>query len=130
MQMTLFSFYRKEVQKKRSGSDYNPITNTLLLYIDNHMEQSLPFQEICNQLNIDYKYASNCFKKDIGLGFNKYFTNKKMNAAKQKLETTDMQIQEIAESLGYNNAYYFTRTFKSAFGLTPAEHRKKSVSNH
>lgn len=127
MQLTLFSFYRKEVQKKRSGSDYNSITNTLLLYIDNHIAQSVPFQEVCTQLNVDYKYASNCFKKDIGLGFNKYFTNKKMEVAKQKLETTNMQIQEIAESLGYNNPYYFTRTFKTTFGVTPAEYRKQSI---
>ena len=122
-------YFLQQNQKKRSGADYSSKTNTLLLYIDNHMRQSLPFQEICTQLEIDYKYASNCFKKDIGRGFNKYFTNRKMEVAKQKLETTDMQIQEIAESLGYNNAYYFTRTFKSAFSVTPAEHRRQSFSN-
>lgn len=128
LQMTLFSFYRKEVQKSRSGAYFNPITNMLLLYIENHIELAPSFQEICEQLDIDYKYASNCFKKDIGLGFNKYFTKKKMALAKRKLETTDLLIQDISEELGYNNAYYFTRTFKSMYGIAPAEYRKQCIS--
>lgn len=128
LQMLLFSFYRQEVQKSRSGAYFNPITNMLLLYIENHIGLAKSFQEICEQLDIDYKYASNCFKKDIGLGFNKYFTKKKMEFAKGKLETTNLLIQTISEELGYNSSYYFTRMFKNMFGISPTEYRKQSIN--
>ena len=129
MQMTLFKFYREEVHKSRSGAYNNPITNMLLLYIDEHIEKNISFQEICIKLDIDYKYASNCFKKDLGIGFSKYFNKVKMEKAKEMLETTDLLIQNIAEKLGYTNAYYFTRTFKSIYGMSPAEYRKQIANN-
>lgn len=129
MQMSLFAFYREEVQKSRTGYYNNPITNMLLLYIEEHMEKNISLQEICNKLDIDYKYASNCFKKDKGTGFSKYFNKIKIEKAKEMLETTDLLIQNIAEKLGYTNAYYFTRTFKAMYGMTPGDYRKQ-IANH
>ena len=129
LQMALFKFYREEVHKSRSGAYNNPITNMLILYIDEHIDQNISFQEICNRLDVDYKYASSCFKKDIGTGFSKYYNKIKMENAKKMLETTDLLIQNIAENLGYANAYYFTRIFKSVYGITPGEYRKQAA-NH
>ena len=127
LQMSMFAFYRKEVKKSRSKTYFNPATNLLLGYIENNIETNQSLQEICKHLDLDYKYASNCFKKDTGLGFNKYLTKEKMVVAQKELATTETPVQIIAENLGYNNAYYFTRTFKSTFGLSPTEYRKRSV---
>lgn len=127
LQMSLFSFFRDEVKKSRSKTHLSTTTNQLLNYIEQHIETNLSLQEICRELELDYKYASNCFKKDTGLGFNKYLTNEKMAVAKRELATTELPIQLIAERLGYNSAYYFTRSFKNSYGLSPTEFRKRSL---
>lgn len=87
LQMALFLFYREEVKKSRDRTYFNTPTSMLVSYVENPIDTNLSLQEICSELSLDYKYASNCFKKDTGLGF--------------------------------NNAYYFTRTFKHTFGLSP-----------
>lgn len=127
LQMALFLFYREEVKKSRDRTYFNTPTSMLLSYVENHIDTNLSLQEICRELSLDYKYASNCFKKDTGLGFNKYLTAQKMEVAKKELETTETPIQTISENLGFNNAYYFTRTFKHTFGLSPTEYRKRSM---
>ena len=128
LQMSLFSFFREEVKKIKNKTYFSSVTNTLLLYIDNNIDTNLSLQEICQLMALDYKYASNCFKKDTGLGFNKYLTMLKMEVAKKDLETTDIPVQTIAENLGFNSAYYFARTFKSIFGISPTEFRKRTLS--
>ncbi len=128
LQMSLFSFFREEVKKIKSKTYFSSVTNTLLLYIENNIDTTLSLQEICQLMALDYKYASNCFKKDTGLGFNKYLTKMKMEVAKKELETSDEAIQTIAENLGFNSAYYFTRTFTNTFGISPSEFRKRSMS--
>ena len=125
LMMSLFSFYREEVKKIKEKSYFSPSTNLLLFYIEDHIDTNLSLQEICKILSIDYKYASNAFKKDTGLGFNKFLTKQKMEVAKTDLATTEKSIQLISERIGYNSAYYFTRIFKSSFGISPSEYRKR-----
>jgi AraC-like DNA-binding protein len=127
LQLSLFSFFREELKKSKTSSSFHAITNQLLHYIEQNIDTNLPLQDICDELKLDYKYASNCFKKDTGLGFNKYLTNEKIKLAKRELATTELPIQEIAEMVGYNSAYYFTRAFRSNTGLSPTEYRKRSL---
>ena len=128
LQMSLFSFYREEVKKIKEKSYFGSTTSLLLYYIEDHIDTTLSLQEICETLSVDYKYASRAFKKDTGSGFNKYLTKQKMQRAKKLLETTEDSISSIAENLGYSSAYYFTRTFKSTYGLSPSEYRKRMLS--
>lgn len=129
LQITMLQFYRKAVQESREGIYYSDITNLLIEYIGNNIEDNSSLQAICEQLNIDYKYASNRFKKDTGVGFNKFFVNKKLELAKKKLGITEELIQTISDELGFSNSYYFARIFKSKYGISPTEYRKRTMRN-
>jgi AraC-like DNA-binding protein len=47
-----------------------------------------------------------------------------MNYAARLLETTSLNVKEIADVLGYDDPFYFSRLFKSVNGLAPREYRK------
>lgn len=47
----------------------------------------------------------------------------RIKLACRELALTDESLEEIAESLGYPNRYYFSRVFKSKMGCRPAEFR-------
>lgn len=127
LQMSLFHFYREEVKKLKEQAYFSTVTSTLMLYIDEHVDTNMTLKEISDILGLDYKYASNVFKKDTGMGFNKYVMNRKLEFSKKLLESTDLTVQNISEKLGFNNAYYFTRTFKNTFGISPTEYRKRTL---
>jgi AraC family transcriptional activator of pobA len=49
-----------------------------------------------------------------------------IQAARQRLETTDSQVSAIARELGFDNAAYFSRLFTQKTGHSPSQHRKLS----
>lgn len=46
-----------------------------------------------------------------------------MKSAERLLVSTDMNVTEIARSIGYNDANYFTRVFKKKYGMSPRDFR-------
>ncbi len=127
LQNEMNHFYRNEIQKNKSRIRQTSVTSILISYIENNIETNCSLQEICKQLKLDYKYASNSFIKDTGIGFNKYLNKEKIKVAKRELSISESPIQEIATLLGYNSSYYFSRAFKLATGQTPSEYRKRTT---
>ena len=48
--------------------------------------------------------------------------------ARDLLLTTDLPIEQIAERLSFCSCAYFRKRFKTRFGMTPREMRKKEIS--
>jgi len=68
-------------------------------------------------------YVSKVLKDKKGMTLRQYIIAYRLKAAKRMLELTDKSAAEIAEECGFTDASYFTKTFKSAFGMTPKEYR-------
>jgi two-component system response regulator YesN len=47
-----------------------------------------------------------------------------MEAAKEMLRDTDLNVSEICEKVGYSDSKYFTKTFTREAGLKPNQYRK------
>lgn len=68
-------------------------------------------------------YVSKMLKDRKGVTLRQYIIQYRLKLAKRMLEATAKSINEIAEETGFTDASYFTKTFKSAFGMTPKEYR-------
>lgn len=65
------------------------------------------------------------FKRIMNVPPLEFFTRLKMQAACDKLKLTNDSVQSIASSLGYNDAFYFSRLFKRHNDLSPKAYRTK-----
>ena len=54
-----------------------------------------------------------------------YILSLRISNAQILLETTDYNITEIAEIVGYENPLYFSRLFKKQVGVSPSDFRKQ-----
>lgn len=70
-------------------------------------------------------YVSRVLKEKKGITLRQYIIAYRLKASKRMLELTKKSIAEIAEENGFTDASYFTKTFRSAFGMTPKEWRNK-----
>lgn len=68
-------------------------------------------------------YVSRVLKETKGQTLRQYIISYRLKAAKRLLEFTQKGINEIAEECGFKDASYFTKTFRSAFGMTPKDYR-------
>lgn len=67
-------------------------------------------------------YLSALFKKSCQIGFSEYITQKKISRAKVLLLEKDRKIYEVAEQLGFESAFYFSKVFKKVEGVSPRDY--------
>ena len=69
-------------------------------------------------------YLSHLFKTETGQSFSDFTARAKCARAKKLLRETTLRIFEIASQLSYEDAEYFSRSFKAITGYSPADYRK------
>lgn len=64
------------------------------------------------------------FKAATGVSLIEYVQNLRVEEGKRLLESGDLPVEEISESVGYSDASFFRRLFKRLVGLTPSSYRR------
>nr|WP_275983826.1 helix-turn-helix transcriptional regulator [Paenibacillus hamazuiensis] len=85
--------------------------------------------QIAGELNVTPNYLSSLFHKKTGCTFVKYLTRLRMYKAKELLAETGLQVQQVAEKVGYYSSRHFTKLFKDTNGVYPSDF-KKNLGNH
>lgn len=83
-------------------------------------------KDVAQAVCLSPKYISRIFKQKTGVTFSEYRLRIKVDKAKDLLTKTGLNIDQISDKLGYENAESFIRQLKKRTGLTPTEFRKKS----
>ena len=97
-------------------------------YIDSNLNENLSMGQLSKVINYNSQYFTKLFYRHTGVTPAKYIMDRRINRAKEVLSSGDIQVDLLAEQLGYCNASHFIRKFKKAEGLTPAEFRKESIA--
>lgn len=100
-------------------------TESIKKYIDQHYTEEVSLSMLSDMFFMDSDYASRLFKKEYGISIKNYIINKRIEAAKELLASTNLPINIVAINVGYENYSYFTRLFKKVTNLTPIEFRSQ-----
>ncbi len=65
-----------------------------------------------------------CFKAELRVTPNVYYTRLRMEKARLLLRETDLKVREIAARLGYDDPFYFSNVFKKCVGVSPEQYRR------
>ncbi len=98
-------------------------------YIESNLTQPVSLAELSDRFGYTPSYINRIFKKEYATSPLQYLTDLRMDQAKELLlNAPDINIKSVAQSVGYEDARYFSRVFKNETGLTPSgwveEHRK------
>lgn len=107
---------------------YTGSVKQALTYIDEFFDQEITLSEVAEQVHLNPSYLSTLFKDELNVSFTDYVTKVRIRRAKQLLITTDLNVAEIAEQVGYKSAKYFNKVFKEAVEQTPSLFRKNNGS--
>ena len=120
IEMCASYLYLSKTIKKKSYV----ISQQLKDYIDNHLTEDLSVKFLCDKLYISKTKLYNLSMNIFGMGCSEYITFKRIEKAKQLLETTEKNIYTIAEESGFKDTNYFIRTFKKLEGITPNKYKQ------
>ncbi len=73
---------------------------------------------------------SHLFRAETGLTLKEFRRNRRLEAARKMLATTDMPIKQIADTLGYRHTSSFVRAFAVDVGVSPRDYRRSEVRDH
>lgn len=109
------------------SEDTNLVT-AIEKYIEkNFMDPSMGLNKISDEFQISESYFSHMFKEKTGVNFSTYLENIRMSEAARMIKETDISLNELYISVGYNNANTFRRAFKKIYGVTPSSMRENKA---
>jgi len=94
-------------------------------YINNNYMEHLSLESIAERFYFSTYYLSRNFKRITGFGLNEYINNVRILESEKLLQSTNMQIGEIAQRTGFDSQSHYGRVFKAGKGITPTGYRKR-----
>jgi len=96
----------------------------ILQYIQ-YNYRNLSLQSLAETFHYNSSYMSVLIKQYTGISYSDLIKKFRMQDAKMYLLNTEMTIQAIAETLGYQSVDHFSRTFKKWYKISPSIYRKE-----
>ena len=93
-------------------------------YLQEHYREQVSLKEMARLVTLSPVYVSSIFKKEKGMSISTYFTQLRIEKAKELLRETPMSIGAIAEAVGYQDTRYFSKLFIKEVGIKPMDYRK------
>lgn len=112
---------------KKESDD--PMRRNLLEYVEQHYNKDISLEKVSSELGLSIHYVSKYFKEKMGMNFIDYLLELRVHKAKALLTESELQIQEIAEEVGYLNTNSFIRMFRKYTGVSPGEYRKQRAEH-
>lgn len=93
-----------------------------LSYINEHYTEDITTKSMAEMMSYEESYFCHKFHTITGMSFINYVRKLRMERARDMLlENSSRDIKKIALSCGYSDTNYFTRCFKSYYGMTPTK---------
>ena len=107
-------------------TQYTKQINTVLDYINAHLNEKLDIQFLAQQANLSAYHFHRIFTSVMGESLAKYIMRRRLELAAIQLQNdTQKAITNIAFEYGFNSVNVFCRNFKKHFGMTAEAYRSK-----
>lgn len=96
---------------------------TTIAYIQLKYSEPINIEKIAFACGLNRSYLTRLFKKATGYSLQEYLTFYRMKMAVKLLSESDLNIQDIAAAVGYNDSFTFSKAFKRQFEKSPKDYR-------
>ena len=106
-----------------SLAGYSGLIREAILYIRLNLCGDLSTKDIAAHLNVTPNHLSGRFHTEVGMTISDHIRTQRMEMAADLLRTTNLSVQEIAGTVGIDDAGYFSRQFRRSYGIPPMQYR-------
>lgn len=116
----LLSYYMEYFPSERQEKPKDYVWLAKRYIEQNYWKPSLTVSEIVQAVNLERSYLFRRFKEATGESVSAYIMSCRICRACELLKTSDLTIQSVAYSVGYNDPLYFSKVFKKSTSHTPS----------
>ena len=98
--------------------------NEAVKYMSGNYDKPITTRELADMAHLSESYFCQIFKEVTGKTAMEYLNSIRIDKAEKMLKKTEMTITEIAFCCGFEDANYFSRTYKKIKGTTPRSTRR------
>ena len=100
------------------------IINKCTDFIGKNIENKITVPDVARSIPISPSYLSSIFRKKLNMTVVDYINNFRLEKSKVLIKTSNLNFTQISDKLGYNSVHYFSRQFKSKYGISPSAYAK------
>ena len=94
----------------------------MLAYIESNYTRGVTLDDIAGSMHVSKQYCMRVFKKYMSTTISDYILGLRMRHAAYLLGSTYMNVSQTADYLGFSSTSYFSRVFKSYYGISPSDY--------
>lgn len=121
LEAVLLGCHEQFVVERGQGVDAR--ISDVLDYICRHLDRPLGIRELARESHLSESRFAHLFREQMEMTPLQFIEQQRIERARQLLEHTSYAISEIAKQVGITNAFYFSRRFRQAVGVSPRAYR-------
>lgn len=94
-------------------------------YIDANYAQNITLDSLAEITHINKFYLAHSFTECIGQSPINYLTDRRLEACKELLTSSNLSVAQVASSVGFSSQSYFSQIFRKKTGMTPRQYRNR-----
>jgi AraC family transcriptional regulator len=96
----------------------------VLAYVEEHLAEEITVGDLANVACLSIFHFTRAFAATMGVPPHRYVSQRRLESAKAMIATGRASLSEIALDCRFSSQSSFTRAFRRATGMTPAEYRR------
>lgn len=117
-----------EIAGNAGEKDGNLYVRKAVEFIQNNYADPVRVKDIAHYVGVNRSYLYTLFQDNLQLSPKEYLTNFRLTRAAELLQLTDLSVETVAMSCGYQDALGFSKIFKAKMGITPSAYRKENTA--
>ncbi len=103
----------------------NALSCALCEYLNEHYRTIRENAEVARAMNYHESYLNKVLKEHAGVTIHQYINRKRLAEAELLLLSGNLSVEEISEWVGFVSTKHFSTLFRSAYGISPSQYRKR-----
>jgi two-component system, response regulator YesN len=127
--MLLTAYDKIMAANEVNASGEKVLISAIRQYIDAHFSEDISLHVLSGKMGYNYKYISRIFKEYTGYNISDYINFVRIEKAKELIENSTMNMEEIQNVIGIPSRTTFNRVFKKHEGIPPGKYRQLKAHN-
>ncbi len=119
----------EDKHKKNFDSDSDTLYQSLVQYIETHIDEPLTLDLLAEKFHISKFHISHVFTETNGLSLHKYIVKKRLDMCKDAI-LSGADISTVAANYGFSDYSVFYRAFVKEYGKSPKKFRDEIMRNN